>query len=86
MIKANGDRYEGEFKNFKKWGYGIEELKDGSKYEGQWNDDIKDGPGILTLNNDDVYEGTFVKGLKHGKGKRKWTGKDNQWRIYEGDW
>lgn len=37
---ADGDHYEGEFKNDKSNGYGIYTCTDGTVYEGIWVDDI----------------------------------------------
>ena len=46
LVKANGDIYEGEFKNNDFDGRGIEALKNGQKYEGEWKENIKNGKGI----------------------------------------
>ena len=37
---ADGDYYEGEFKNDKSNGYGVFHCTDGTVYEGVWADDI----------------------------------------------
>ena len=46
MVKANGDVYEGDFKNNKFDGRGIERLKNGQRYEGKWKNNLKNGKGI----------------------------------------
>ena len=46
MIKANGDIYEGEFKNGKFDGCGNETLQNGNSYLGEWKNDLKNGRGI----------------------------------------
>ncbi len=43
IILSNGDKYEGEFKNDKKNGYGIYFYDDGDKYEGVFENDKKKG-------------------------------------------
>ena len=45
MIYANGDIYEGAWKNDLKHGYGILEKKTGDKYYGYWNNGLKEGQG-----------------------------------------
>ena len=77
--------YEGEFKNDKKEGYGIEKFKDGSIYKGYYSQDMKEGIGILTLRkerNSSIFEGEFKKDKIWGKGKYIW---DND-KQYEGEW
>ena len=39
LIRANGDIYEGEWKEDKRHGYGVLLKSDGGKYEGNWKDD-----------------------------------------------
>jgi hypothetical protein len=62
---ANGDFYEGQFKNGKKNGQGKMTHANGSAYEGQFKNGKKDGQGKL----EDglgfrVYEGKFVRGVQ----------------------
>lgn len=40
-MHANGDVYEGEFKDDKAHGYGKYISFDGNKYEGWWENDLK---------------------------------------------
>lgn len=35
--------YRGEFKDDKRWGWGLMAFFDGDQYEGEWVDDIIDG-------------------------------------------
>ena len=47
---SDGDKYEGEWKNDKREGYGIY-YSDRDKYEGEWKNDLKDGYGIYYYSN-----------------------------------
>ena len=55
---ANGDRFEGQYKNGKKSGKGIYYFKTGEKFEGEWLKDERNG------------EGTFIK--KNGKTEKQY--------------
>lgn len=49
MTHANGDIYEGNWKDDKANGYGIFiDLNNNAKYEGYWLDDQQHGEGIET--------------------------------------
>lgn len=58
----NNERYEGEFVDGKREGYGVLV----GKYEGEWKDNLYHGRGKLL---EEGYEGEFRRGMKHGKGK-----------------
>ena len=60
--------YEGDIKNMKKEGNGIEIKKD-LTYMGQFSDDLKHGQGKITFNEGEIYEGDFYKGKITGYGK-----------------
>lgn len=45
MSHANGDVYQGEWKDGKAHGYGVFVDLDGSMYEGQWKNDLQHGKG-----------------------------------------
>ena len=68
MYYNNGDKYEGDLKNDKKYGQGILITKEGEIYDGDWKNDEKDGKGILKLSNGNTYFGYFKKNEKHGSG------------------
>ena len=81
MTHANGDIYQGEFKDGKANGKGTFVGSDGTMYVGEWKDDLYDGQGVERWNkNTIVYTGAFVNGLKTGKGKFEFNG-----NSYEGD-
>ena len=44
---SNGGRYEGEYKDGVRCGYGINYYSDGKRYEGEWKDDKWEGHGAL---------------------------------------
>ena len=48
-----GDRYEGQHKEWDKNGKGIYFYKNGDRYEGDFKNDKKDGKGIVYYNNGD---------------------------------
>ena len=53
----NGDRYEGEWMNDSKEGYGVHGYSDNSKYEGNWKDDKQHGKGTLVTSDGSTYQG-----------------------------
>jgi len=69
MTYADGDVYEGEWKNNKKSGNGKMTFKNNSSYEGKWKSDNINGFGVYKYYNGDVYEGLFVDGNRNGEGK-----------------
>ena len=62
------NRYEGEFANNLKHGFGVYEWSDGTKYEGNFVEDRKDGLGTYYFYNGDKYEGNFKEDRFHGNG------------------
>ena len=85
IIEINEDGpktvYEGNIKNMKKQGTGIEKKKD-STYMGFFSDDLKHGKGKVIFHGDDsVYEGDFNKGKITGSGVFIWKDKSS----YDGE-
>ena len=76
MIYNNGARYEGGWKNDKKYGKGIYisshyfncENNLGFKYEGEFKNDKFEGFGIATYSNGDRYEGEWKNNKQYGRG------------------
>ncbi len=62
------NRYEGEFANNLKHGFGVYEWSDGTKYEGNFVEDRKDGFGTYYFYNGDKYAGNFKEDRFHGNG------------------
>ena len=50
-------KYEGNFKNGNKEGYGKFIYKNGDLYDGNWKNDIEEGDGRIIYNNKDIYDG-----------------------------
>ncbi|MBF0777200.1 hypothetical protein [Streptococcus cuniculi] len=60
---ANGDKYEGQFKDGIFNGKGTFHSASGWTYEGEFKNGIADGEGKLTTEAKVVYEGTFKQGI-----------------------
>ncbi len=82
MEYANGDVYEGQWKNNLRNGKGKITFVNKSTYDGTWSKDQITGKGVYTYFNGDVYEGTFDKGVRTGFGKMTYGNGD----VYEGHW
>jgi hypothetical protein len=65
-----GTRYEGEMRNGRANGHGVNLAPDGARYEGEWRDNAPDGFGVYTKGGERL-EGTWHKGcLKQGATER----------------
>ena len=76
------ERYEGDFKNNKKEGYGFIFWKNGNMCEGSFKNDKLDGKGIFNYIKGNKYIGEFKKGVKNGKGIYYYPNGN----IYDGNW
>ena len=65
---ADGRRYEGQYKDDKKDGYGIFEWGEGKKYKGQWKNGKKRVKENFTINKVVHGENAFLKMVKELKG------------------
>ena len=61
LVQRNGDRYDGEWRDGRENGRGIETWPDGRRFDGQYRDGRPDGPGILTTPSG-RFEGIWVSG------------------------
>ena len=59
----DGSSYEGEVKNGKRNGYGIQVYSTGITYYGHWENDYQNGYGDLDINDDWYYSGEWKNGL-----------------------
>ena len=85
LIYANGNVYDGDFRDDKKHGQGKYTYANGVVYEGGWRDDKFCDQGKLTFFDNDgtyIYEGNFKDGYYHGHGMLKYPGNG----FYEGNW
>tara|TARA_Y100000031_G_scaffold94593_1_gene103956 strand:+ start:484 stop:1221 length:738 start_codon:yes stop_codon:yes gene_type:complete len=82
----NGDesqwvKYEGDIKNLKPNGFGIQNTNLGDVYEGEWKDGKFDGQGTYTSEHR-KYVISWKNGKPHGKGILIWS----DGKKWKGDW
>lgn len=65
---AGGDRYEGQFIDDVREGWGSYTWAEGCKYAGEWKNAEMDGRGDRTYENGDRFVGDFAHNQAHGKG------------------
>ncbi len=68
LIKVNGDKYTGEFKEGLFNGNGKYVWSDSSKYEGDWKNNKMSGYGIFIDNRGNRYVGEWLDNMKNGNG------------------
>ena len=81
MTYADGNVYEGNFKDGLANGLGKCEYADGAVYEGKFKNGQRHGRGKMTYADGDVYEGEFENDERHGRGKMTANGD-----VYIGPW
>jgi len=67
ILYYDNGRYEGEVKNGKKEGKGIEYYNNGDRYEGEFKNSKKEGKGIYYFSNGDRKMGDYYNGKEIGK-------------------
>ncbi len=77
-IWADGDRYDGMFRDGMLHGHGILTWTDGSRYEGDFLDDARTGRGTHVWADGSRYEGEWHDGKQHGRGTVTWTNGDKK--------
>ena len=70
---ANGDRYEGEWRNGNPHGRGTYTWANGERYEGEFREGKRIGQGTYTWATGDRYEGEFREGKRTGQATYTWT-------------
>lgn len=83
-------KYEGNFKEGFRHGYGKMIYKNGCKYEGEWENDRENGHGVFTWSQGSTYEGNCrstyegecINGVRHGHGVYICANGDK----YDGEW
>jgi len=73
------DRYEGDWANDRRHGFGVQYWRDGSRYVGAWGNGTKAGTGVYHYADGDRNEGEWANGELNGYGVR-W---DGQGRLLE---
>ena len=66
--KDGTQRYEGEWKEDKRCGFGKILYANGDRYEGEWLDNLKHGQGKFYYTNGNFYEGGWLSNKKEGVG------------------
>ena len=79
---AEGDSYDGLYKEGVRDGRGVFRFADGRSYDGDWKAGNQCGKGVFRWPNGNIYEGDWKDGKMEGKGVYKWP--DGQ--VYSGDW
>lgn len=82
MTYANGDVYEGSWKNNNKDGLGTMKYENGDTYIGYWYRNNKEGMGTMTYNNGEVYHGNWYIDHREGEGTMTYNNGD----VYDGNW
>ncbi len=86
-LYPNGEKYEGQFLNGKKHGFGKQTFARDDEFKrdyyiGEFKDDERNGNGKLVWKSGEVYEGEFVDGLRSGNGTNFYA----RGEKYEGQW
>lgn len=81
-IYANGDIYEGNWRNNLWNGKGKLTNKSGDIFDAQWQDGVMHGFCVCKYANGDSYKGNMVSGNISGKGEYIWNNGDK----YNGEW
>jgi len=80
----NGNRYEGEFRDYKATGKGtFVDASNGGTYKGDFVDGRWEGQGEIIFDNRDIYQGEFKGGKANGYGVFR-KGADG--RVFRGTW
>jgi hypothetical protein len=66
----DGQKYVGEWLNYKKTGLGIWYHVNGDRYEGEFLNDLMHGKGVYYFKSGNKYDGDWVEGKRTGKGNR----------------
>ena len=77
--KHNSLRFEGEFANGKRNGFGVYYWRDGNRFSGGHSGGVRSGPGVFTYADGRRYEGEYSNSRRSGPGVR-W---DSQGRVQQ---
>ena len=65
---ADGDQYDGEFKDGVRHGQGTSTFVNGDQYDGEWKDNKRHGQGTYSYSSGNQYVGEYKDDLRHGRG------------------
>lgn len=85
----DGSRYDGEWKENRKHGLGVQVwIIPDKKYEGDWEDGKQRGYGTcIESATGKIYHGQWDDDKRHGWGRETWTkSSPNYGEVYEGEW
>ena len=68
MLYANGNRYDGEYRDGTRNGCGTFTFSNGRRYVGEFSNDLFSGRGVWMLENGDRYIGDFEFNKCNGEG------------------
>ena len=71
LLFADGNVYEGDYKNGNMEGKGVLRFANGHVDEGDYKNDKKEGKGVFRYANGNVYEGDYKNGVRDGQGVMK---------------
>ena len=81
IIFPDGSTYEGEVKDGKRNGYGVQIYSTGITYYGNWENDCQNGYGDLEIDDEWYYSGEWKEGLYDGEGYFSFPN-----FSYDGEW
>ena len=82
---ANGEKYQGHWKNGEPDGQGTHTYASSNKYQGGWKNGLKNGQGTFTFANGDIYQGQWKNDKKDGQGTYTWANGEKYQGKYKKD-
>ena len=80
---ANGNTYEGDYKDDRRNGRGVFTFANGDKYEGDFRDDKRHGVGAYNWANGSIYVGEYRDDERSGQGVHLQIRKEGTRGIWE---
>jgi hypothetical protein len=82
---AEGDVYDGDWKDGKRHGHGVFVTLDGDIYNGGWTEGAYHGYGVFVWSAGKIYRGDYVNGERHGQAVMTWPYGANYQGEYAND-
>ena len=70
---ANGDKYDGQWKDGVKFGFGVYSYANKDRYEGAFEADNMHGNGVFIYANGDMANGRWENDQRYGRVSELWT-------------